>query len=61
MARWFNIGGPCNPTQNYMLPAMGRLPAVNDLIAEQIVNIDLDRVFKIQTGLSPKAWREGAE
>ena len=32
MARWFNIGGPCNPTQNYMLPAMGRLPDVSSLL-----------------------------
>ncbi|MDO5318532.1 MAG: ATP-binding protein [bacterium] len=32
MARWFNIGGPCNPAQNYMLPAMGRLPDVAPLL-----------------------------
>ena len=32
MARWFNIGGPCNPAQNYMLPAMGRLPDVASLL-----------------------------
>lgn len=32
MARWFNIGGPCNPTQNYMLPVMGRLPDVSSLL-----------------------------
>ena len=32
MARWFNIGGPCNPAQHYMLPAMGRLPDVASLL-----------------------------
>lgn len=32
MPRWFNIAGPCNPTQNYMLPAMGRLPDVSSLL-----------------------------
>ena len=30
MARWFNIGGPCNATDNYMLSAMDRLPAAAD-------------------------------
>jgi len=32
MARWFNIGGPCNPAKNYMLSAIERLPEVVSLI-----------------------------
>ena len=32
MARWFNIGGPCNPATNYMLPALARLPDVASLL-----------------------------
>ena len=32
MARWFNIGGPCNPADNYMLSATERLPEVVSLI-----------------------------
>ena len=32
MARWFNIGGPCNPATNYMLSAMERLPEVASLV-----------------------------
>ena len=28
MVRWFNIGGPCNPSDNYTLSAMERLPEV---------------------------------
>ena len=35
MARWFNIGGPCNPADNYTLPAMGRLPELASLIRKQ--------------------------
>ena len=32
MARWFNIGGPCNAAENYTLPAMERLPEVAALV-----------------------------
>ena len=32
MARWFNIGGPCNPVDHYMLAATARLPRVVSLI-----------------------------
>ena len=35
MARWFNIGGPCNPATNYMLSAMARLPEVAGLVRKQ--------------------------
>ena len=35
MARWFNIGGPCNAANHYMLPAMARLPEVASLIRKQ--------------------------
>jgi len=32
MARWFNIGGPCNPADNYTLSTTDRLPEVVSLI-----------------------------
>ena len=32
MERYFNIGGPCNAADHYMLPAMARLPQVVSLI-----------------------------
>ena len=32
MARYFNVGGPCNAADNYMLPAAERLPEVMSLI-----------------------------
>ena len=32
MSRYFNIGGPCNAADNYMLPAAERLPEVMKLI-----------------------------
>ena len=35
MERYFNIGGPCNPAKNYMLPAMARLPQVVSLIRKE--------------------------
>ena len=35
MARWFNIGGPCNPAKNYMLSAMDRLPEVSALVRKE--------------------------
>ena len=35
MARWFNIGGPCNPADNYMLSAMERLPEVASLVRKR--------------------------
>ncbi len=35
MARWFNIGGPCNPAKHYMLPAAERLPEVMSLIRKE--------------------------
>ena len=35
MARWFNIGGPCNPADNYMLSATERLPDVVSLIRKK--------------------------
>ena len=35
MARWFNIGGPCNAATNYMLSAMARLPEVASLVRKQ--------------------------
>ena len=35
MARWFNIGGPCNPAKNYMLSATERLPEVVSLINKE--------------------------
>ena len=35
MAKWFNIGGPCNPAKNYMLSATERLPEVVSLINKE--------------------------
>ena len=35
MAKWFNIGGPCNPAKNYMLSATERLPDVVSLINKE--------------------------
>ena len=35
MARWFNIGGPCNPSDHYMLSATERLPEVASLIRKK--------------------------
>ena len=35
MGKFFNIAGPCNPADHYMLPAMDRLPAVMSLLANK--------------------------
>lgn len=35
MPRWFNVAGPCNPANHYMLPAMRRLPSIRRLIERQ--------------------------
>jgi type II secretory pathway predicted ATPase ExeA len=35
MTRWFNVGGPCNPTDHYMLPSVERLPDLTRLIAQK--------------------------
>ena len=35
MAKWFNIGGPCNPAKHYMLSATERLPEVVSLIDKE--------------------------
>lgn len=32
MPRWFNVAGPCNEADHYMLPAMRRLPRIARLI-----------------------------
>lgn len=32
MPRWFNVAGPCNAADHYMLPAMRRLPKIRRLI-----------------------------
>ena len=33
MEKYFNIAGPCNPTQHYMVPALERLPDVSRLVS----------------------------
>ena len=33
MEKFFNIAGPCNPTQHYMVPALERLPEVSRLVS----------------------------
>jgi len=35
MEKWFNIGGPCNPSKHYMLSATERLPKVMSLIRKE--------------------------
>ena len=35
MPRRFNVAGPCNPADHYMLPAMRRLPTVRQLIDDK--------------------------
>lgn len=35
MARWFNIGGPCNAAKNYMLSVTDRLPEVASLVRKE--------------------------
>lgn len=32
MSRWFNVAGPCNEADHYMLPVMRRLPRIRRLI-----------------------------
>ncbi|HEY8375027.1 MAG TPA: AAA-like domain-containing protein, partial [Nannocystis sp.] len=32
MPRWFNVAGPCNEADHYMLPVMRRLPSIRRLI-----------------------------
>ncbi len=36
MARFFNTGGPCQPSDHYMLPPERRLPTIRQLIAEKL-------------------------
>ena len=33
--RFFNVAGPCNPADHYMLPATERLPDVHTLIDQK--------------------------
>ena len=33
MEKYFNIAGPCNPAQHYMVPALERLPEVSRLVS----------------------------
>ena len=33
MEKYFNVAGPCNPEQHYMVPALERLPDVHRLVA----------------------------
>ena len=35
MEKFFNIAGPCNPAEHYMLPALDRLPEVRRLVAHR--------------------------
>ena len=35
MEKFFNIAGPCNPVEHYMLPATERLPDIMRLIARK--------------------------
>jgi hypothetical protein len=33
MPKFFNIAGPCNPAEHYLLPALARVPELSELIA----------------------------
>ena len=35
MEKFFNIAGPCNPVEHYMLPALDRLPKIQRLVARR--------------------------
>ena len=35
MEKFFNIAGPCNPAEHYMLPALDRLPEVRRLVSRR--------------------------
>ena len=35
MEKFFNIAGPCNPAEHYMLPALDRLPEVRRLVTRR--------------------------
>ena len=35
MEKFFNIAGPCNPVEHYMLPALDRLPEIRRLVARR--------------------------
>ena len=35
MEKFFNIAGPCNPAEHYMLPALDRLPEIRRLVARR--------------------------
>jgi len=35
MEKFFNIAGPCNLVEHYMLPALDRLPKIQRLVARR--------------------------
>lgn len=35
MEKFFNIAGPCNPVDHYMLPATDRLPGIMRLVGRK--------------------------
>ena len=35
MGKYFNVAGPCNPEDHYMLPALDRMPEIRHLVAEE--------------------------
>ena len=49
MARWYNIGGPCNPATSYMLPAMSILVPETPWVREDGLDI-VGRMAAFQLG-----------
>ena len=35
MEKYFNIAGPCFPSEHYMLPALDRMPEIRRLVAQR--------------------------
>ena len=35
MEKYFNIAGPCFPSEHYMLPALDRMPEIHRLVAQR--------------------------
>ncbi len=63
MPRWFNVSGPCNPADHYMLPVLRRVPSVRALIDQKsyFVLHAPRQVGKTTTmlGLAKELTREG--
>ena len=54
MPRWFNVSGPCNPADHYMLPVAGRLPSLRALLEQQAYFVL--HAPRPQSTSSPSRW-----